>query len=271
LISRARFSPFYHVIQATLGTLVVKLSDQDVMEYVSGENVLTVPLAQQGSEKPMPCLEIELGEDVLRIALVYRNAECLRHLKNILHPSQMDAQGAFTDSMRTLPVAFETRLSKRGFKETDFVLVKKYVASRVDTQILSLLIEEAEAIRTGGRRTVDGRSIYEAPATPTLYLLFKQVKPSEVELQDTIAQMKQIIILALSVKTQREIIHSHISKPVDQANQYRRFVELLNKARSLDAISAEERRRIDKRWREVLEERGPLEEDLKRRIGYTKQ
>jgi len=270
LISRARFPPFYYVIQATLGTLVVKLSDQDVMEYVSGENVLTVPLAQQGSEKkPMPCLEIELGEDVLRIALVYRNAECLRHLKNILHPSQMDAQGAFTDSMRTLPVAFETRLSKRGFKETDFVLVKKYVASRVDAQMLSLLIEEAEAIRAGGRRTVDGRSIYEAPATPTLYLLFKQVKSSEVELQDAIVQMKQVITLVSGVKTQREIIHSHISKPVDQANQYHGFVELLNKARGLDVISAEERRHIDKWWRESPEEREHLSEDLKRRIGST--
>jgi hypothetical protein len=246
------------------------LDNQEVMEYVSTDGILTIPLAEQGAEKrPLPTLEVELREDDLCIALVYRNANSLRHLKNLLHPTQTASQGAFTDSMKMLPVLFETLLLKRGFKESDYSLVKKYVASRVDTPMLSLLIEEAETIRSGGRKTYDGGSVYEAPATPVLCLLYKQQKSSEADLRETLVNMNPIILLITGVKTQREIIHSRLSKPVNEAKKYREFIELINKARSIDIISAEERRSLEKRWREVPEERGPIEEDLKRRINPT--
>jgi hypothetical protein len=237
------------------------------MEYVSDDRMLTIPLAQHGAEKrPLPCLEVELLDEVLRIALAYKDADSLKHIKNLLHPSQTTAQNAFTDTMRMLPVAYETRLVKRGFKESGYSIVKKYIASRVDAPMLSLLIDEATTIREGGRRNVDGRSLYDAPATPVLYLLYKQVKPGETDFRDAITEMKNIISLVSEVKTQREIIHSRLAKPVEQASNYRAFIELVNKARSLYVISAEERRSLEKRWREVPEERAPIEEDLKRRI-----
>jgi len=257
-------------MQSKLGNLIVTLSDQGVMEYVSEGHTLTIPLAELEAEtRPLPSLEIQLDDTILHIALVYRNSESIRHLKNLLHPTQTNAQTAFTDSMRLLPVAFETRLSKRGFKETENLLVKKYVASRVDASILSLLIDETETIRTGGRRTVDGRSFYEAPATPLFYLLHRELKLDYAEFSQALADIKPIISLVSGVKTQREIIHSRLSKPVDQAKNYRTFIELINKARSLYVISAEERRSLEKKWREVPEERGPIEEDLRRRVEPT--
>jgi hypothetical protein len=44
---------------------------------------------------------------------------------------------------------------------------------------------------------------------------------------------------------------------------------LLNKARGEYVISPEERRSIDKRWRDAPDERDVLEEDLRRRLGTT--
>ncbi len=268
MITKARFLPYYRVIQSTLGKLVASLDDQAVMEYVSDDQ-MSVPIANTDAEpRPLPTIELGLGDEVIRLALVYGDAASLRHLKNLFHPTQSEAQRAFADSMRMLPVAFETRLSRRGFREEGFSVIKKYVASRVDASVLRLLVEEAEVIRAGGRRAVDGRSVYEAPATTMLSLLFVQVKVGD-ECREALTQMRRVIEVASTIKTQREMIHSRISKPVATSSRYRDFIELLNKARSNYVISADERRSLDKRWRDAPDERDVIEEDLRRRIGAT--
>jgi hypothetical protein len=248
---------------------VEALDERSVLEYVSSDGVLTIPLDCGDVERPLPIIEVKPTNEILRIGLVYGGADEIKHLRNLLHPSQVEAQRAFNDTMKLLPVAFETRLYKRAFKEANYTFVRKYVASRVDSQMLGMLIDEAEAIRSGGRRSVDGRSVYEAPATPLLYLVYAEMKKGGVEFQVALSQMKALVALIVGIKTQREMIHSRISKPVEQANQYRVVSQLLNKARSQDLISAAERRDLEKKWREVPEERGTIEEDLKCRLGET--
>lgn len=270
LESRACFLPWYRLVKGTLNGLVEELNETDVMEYVS-EGVLTVPVVGVGKErKPTPVVEVALPGDEATLAIVYRDAESLRHLKNLFHASQTAELEGFSAAMRLLPAAFETRLLKKGFRgEGGFSLSKKYVACRVDGDVLKRLVEEAEVIRSGGRRNVDGRSVYEAPATPVLQLVSFSVKQKEDDFKSALEAVKPILGLLAAVKTQREIIHSRVSKPVDKENTYRGFVDLLNKARSGDFISSEERRAMEKRWRESPDERKYLEEELKRKIGET--
>jgi hypothetical protein len=267
--SRPDFLSIYASIRGVFGSLVETLDERSVLEYVSSEGLLTVPLDCGDVEKPLPIIEVKPMNGLIRVGMVYDGADEIRHLKNLLHSSQVDGQKAFNDTMKLLPVAVETRLYKRAFKEGSYVFVRKYVASRVDSQLLGLLIDEAEAIRSGGRRSVDGRSVYEAPATPLLYLVYVEVKKGDIELRATLSQMKALVALVVDIKTQKEMIHSRISKPVVQANQYRAISQLLNKARGQDLISAVERRDLEKKWREVPEERNAIEEDLKRRLGET--
>jgi hypothetical protein len=99
--------------------------------------------------------------------------------------------------------------------------------------------------------------------------MYARIKADEGELMRVLLEMKPVIILLSAVKTQREIIHSRIEKPVDEAAKYRGLIDLLNKARYLGMLSAEERRGLDKKWRETPEERAPIEEDLKRRLGES--
>lgn len=268
MASRSRFLPWYRVAKAILGDLLRDLSDVEVMEFVSDDRLLTIPLSEgDGEKRPLPLVEVEEIGEGLNVSVVYRDAESLRHLRNLLHPSQVEAQGAFNSVMRFLPLSFETHLSKKSFKETSFVVQKKYIASRVDAAMLQLLIEEAEVIRSGGRHSVSGRSLYEAPSTPLLQIVYAQTKVDEGELGKALSDMREVITLLSTVRTQREIIHSRIAKPLDVATKYHGFIELLNKARYLGMVSAEERRGLDKRWRETPDERGPMEEDLKRRLG----
>jgi hypothetical protein len=95
------------------------------------------------------------------------------------------------------------------------------------------------------------------------------VKQEEDYFRAALEAVKPILGLLAAVKTQREMIHSRVSGPVDKANPYRGFVDLLNRARSGGFISPEERRAMEKRWRESLDERKYLEEELKRKIGES--
>ena len=145
--------------------------------------------------------------------------------------------------------------------------MKKYVSSKVDDVVLLFLLDEAELIRSGGRRNIDGRSIYEAPASPMLQLVFFRSTHSTNELTMVLESLKPLLKILAGVKTQREIIHSKIGKHVDSKNTYHAFVEVLNRARGLDVISADERRALEKKWRENPDDRAFLEDDLKKRIG----
>jgi hypothetical protein len=270
LESRARFLPWYRLVKGILNGLVEELNEIDVMEYVS-EGVLTVPVVGVGEERrPTPVVEVALPGDEATLAIVYRDAESLRHLKNLLHASQTVELEGFSAAMRLLPAAFETRLLKKEFRgEGGFVMSRKYIACRVDGDVLQRLVEETGAMRSGGRRNIDGRSVYEAPATPVLQLVSVSVKQKEDDFKAALEAVKPILGLLAAVKTQREMIHSRVPKPVDKENTYRGFVDLLNRARSGDFISSEERRAMEKRWRESLDERKYLEEELRRKMGET--
>jgi len=246
------------------------LSDVEVMEYVSGD-VLMVPVICAGEEsRPMPFIEVTLDSDWITISLIYRDAEALKHLENILHKSQLSDLEKLETFLRRLPASFETSLMKREFKEDGgFNFTRKYIASRVDGSLLRLLINESKVIRSGGRRNVDGQSVYSAPATPVLKLVHIRCRLDEGEFKALLAWLKPVVEVVSSIKTRREMIHSRISKPLEQANDYRGFVTLLNKARGQNHVSAEERRSLEKRWREVVEERDAIEEELKRRLGET--
>ena len=244
------------------------LSDVEVMEYIS-DGVLTVPVLGVGDEKrPTPVLEVAPSGEWLTLTMVYRYAEGVKHLRNILHFSQSADLGRFEAAMRVLPTSFETRLLKRSFRDdAGFILSRKYIASRVDSNVLQLLIGETETIRSGGRRNIDGGSVYEAPATPVLQLAYIKVKANDSEFKSALEALRPTISILSAIKTQREMIHSQLAKPVDQAMMYRSFVELLNRARGADFISSQERRAAEKRWRENPDEREEVEEELKRKIG----
>jgi hypothetical protein len=268
---KRQFIPWYRLGTEVLGDLVESLTDIEVMEYVSTEGVLTIPVVGVvGDLKPMPVIEVSPRGEEVSLAISYRDAACLRHLKNLLHPSQTSELENFVAVMRLLPASFETLLMKGGLHDgLEFNVFRKYVSCRVDSTVLQLLIGEAELLRSGGRRIVEGRSVYEAPTTPNLLLISVKVKVEGNEFKSTLQTLRPVIEHLTAIKTQREIIHSRLAKPGNQAKQYRIFIDLLNKARSENFILSEERRTLEKRWRDDPDSRIELEEELKRKIGAT--
>jgi len=266
---KSNYLPWYHILSNILGDLIEKLSETEVMEYLSEDIGLTVPVVGVGEEhKPMPTLEVTLQEEEVNLSITYRTSMSMKHLKNIFHESQKSELERLTLVMKQLPVAYETRLLKKGFREEgSFTLSRKYLACRVDGTVLQHILGEAEAMRTGGRRTIDGRSVYDAPATPLIQLVLLKVTRNEEEVKTALDTIKPLLEIITAVKTQREVIHARLTKPVDQTKQYREFIDLLNKARSAGHISSEERRTLEKKGRDNPEDRQQIREGLKKKLG----
>jgi hypothetical protein len=121
----------------------------------------------------------------------------------------------------------------------------------------------------GGRRTIDGRSVYYAPATPLLQLVLLKVTRNEEEVKSALITIRPLLEIITAVKTQREVIHARLTKPIDQTKQYREFVELLNRARNAGHISSEERRMLEKKGRDNPEDRQQINEELKKKLGIV--
>ena len=266
---KSNYLPWYRLLSDIMGDSVEKLSDIEVMEYLSEDNGLTVPIVGVGEEeKPMPILEVSLQGEEITLSITYRTSKSMKHLKNIFHESQRTELEHLTQIMKQLPVTYETRLSRKGFREEGgFTLSRKYLACRVDGAVLQHILGEAEATRMGGRRTIDGRSVYDAPATPLIQLVLVKVTRNEEEVKTALNAIKPLLEIITAVKTQKEIIHARVTRPVDQTKQYREFVDLLNKARNAGHISSEERRMLEKKGRGNLEDRQQINEELRKKLG----
>jgi hypothetical protein len=266
---KSNYLQWYHLLSDMMGALVEKLSDIEVMEYLSEDIGLTVPIVGVGDEqKPMPILEVSLQGEEVTLSITYRTSKSMEHLKNIFHESQRTELERLIQMMKQLPVTYETRLSKKGFRgEGSFTLSRKYLSCRVDDIVLQHILGEAEALRMGGRRTIDGRSVYDAPATPLIQLVLGKVTRNEEEVKTTLNLIKPLIEIITAVKTQREIIHTRLTRPVDQTKQYREFVDLLNRARNAGHISSVERRMLEKKGRDNLEDRQQINEELRKKLG----
>lgn len=267
--SKSNYLPWYRLLSSILGEIVEKLSDIEVMEYVSDDTGLTVPIVGVGEEqKPMPIIEVNLQREEITLSITYRTSESMKHLKNIFHESQKTELENLTQAMKLIPMTYETRLIRRSNREErSFTISRKYLTCRVDSTMLQHILGEAEAIRRGGRRTIDGSSVYDAPTTPLLQLVIIKVKKNEDEVKTSIKTIQPIIETLTAIKTQREIIRARLTKPFDQTKKYREFVDLLNMARNAGQISSEERRILEKKGRDNPEERQLINEELKRKLG----
>jgi cytochrome c-type biogenesis protein CcmH/NrfG len=83
------------------------------------------------------------------------------------------------------------------------------------------------------------------------------------EYAEAASKLKPVLGVLLDIKTQRELIRERVEEPSRQVNQYRDYVEALNRTRGQGLISAERRRELDRLWRENPDERDSLIEGLR--------
>jgi hypothetical protein len=271
---RGKYIGWYRIIEKTLDNLVPNLTDREVMENVTPDDLLITPTGQESlprnKKKPIPKIMLGVYDNNIELGIIYNTQESLELFSNIFkNVHKQDIEKIFT-LLQSLDSNYETLLY---FKEQNKKpeLLRKYITARLDLQLLERIIDDTLKLRKGGIHVQNNQSVYITPKTPQLYLTWVRVPLSETTLIKALREIKPIYETLKGIKTQREIISERIRKTKIKRNIYREFIESLNEARKLDLISAEKRRDLNKKWREEQDKRESLMEQLMELINHKKE
>lgn len=251
---------------AKFDKLLPELTDLDIMESVTPDDVLVVPTVEdnkpRNQRKRVPNMSLILKDESIETRVIYRDRESLELLRNLFREAHRAQREALFNYLKSLDPSYETLLYSTARDESKPRLVRKYVTARLDQQLIERLIDESEGLLRGGRRA-QNNSAYTHPEKPELVLARKVTPLDQGEYLTTLDALQPIYRTLTRVMTNREIISSRLSTPRRRKNQYREFIELLNEARGGDYISAEKRRALNDRWRNDEESRDELIEELR--------
>lgn len=262
---RGKYVGWYKLVMEELGRLVPSLGERETMENVSTEDVLIVPLGEPGAAdgKPLPSLHLRIRDQGLELAIVYEYKKSVDHLENVFRETHREEHERLFTLLGGLHAGYETKLYSRSGKSPEPELLRRYLSSRLDGDLLRRLLDEADELRKGGRRVVNNQSVYVKPQTPEVHLVTVGNPLNQEAFRETLREMRPLIELLSGIKTQHEIIRERLGRPIKERNVYREFVDALNEARAQGMISAERRRELDKRWRQHEEERDELLRDVR--------
>jgi len=262
---KGKYVGWYGLFEEELGELVPSLSEREVVENVSAEDVLTVPLRGTGKENdvPLPSLQLRLRDQRLSLAIVYGSKKSVEHLENIFRETHRDEHERLFNLLGRLPTVYETKLYSGSSDGSEMELRRRYLSSRLDSGLLRRILDEADELRKGGRRIVNNQSVYVKPRSPEIYLASINTPLSQESFRQALREMRPLIESMSSIKTRREVIRERLTRPKKMRNVYSEFVEALNQAKAEGLISAERRRELDRRWRLEEEERDELLREIR--------
>ena len=265
---RSKYVDWFRVVQGELGELLPPLSDAEVIDYVTVDDEANIPLGDRS--RPLPALYLKAGDKGVTLAIRYEDKSNMDHLANVLKESHSDQRKKLLQELASLDARYLTRLYRVQRDSAKLELTRNYLSGRLDEQLLSRLLDEAEAQRRGGARVEEGRHIYHQPTHISLSFIEVSTGLDPVELREAAGRLKPVLELLLGIRTQREIIKERLEKPRKRVNLYRDYVDMINEARGMGLISAERRRELDRQWRENPGDRDSLIADVRELLGLRK-
>jgi len=264
---RGKYVGWYRLMESNFGKLLPELSEQEIMESVSPEDVFMAPTAEEdkprNQRKALPRMSLILTDDSIETRITYADRESLVLLRNLFKDTQKVPFESLLGELKALDPSYETILYSKTRDEKKPRMIRKYVSARLDKQLIERLIDESENLRKGGRQIRHNSSVYASPENPQVVIV-RQVGPlDQGEFLKVLDRLQPIYKVLTRVKTQREIISGRLSTPKRRRNQYREFIELLNEAHGGAYISGDKRRKLNDRWRKNANSRGDLIDELK--------
>ena len=250
---RGKYVGWYRLLENEFNKLVPELTDMDIMECVIPEDELIIPTIEEdkprNERKAIPNLSLKLIDDSIEVRITYRERESVELLRNLLKEPLKSQLDKLLGELSRLDPSYETVLYSKTRDDEKPRLIRKYVTSRLDQQLIERIMDESDRLRRGGRQESHSNSTYVPPETPEFIFVRQIASLTTDEYVKVLRKLQPIYKILAGVKTQRELISSKLSRPRHKRNLYREFIEALNKARSKNLITAEKRRKLNDQWR----------------------
>ncbi len=265
---RGKYIGWFRLLEKEYNKLVPNLTDLEIMQNVTPQDQLIIPtIKTRKNQKPQPNLTLQLSDETIDIRISYRTRESLQTFRNIFKEPHNHHLKKLIEELNNLDLTYETILISKKRSTPKPRIVRKYLSSRLDQQLIEKILDKIQNLRKGTRTPEQDHSIYIQPETPEFVFLRQNTPLNTKKFIQTLQRIKPIYKILLEVKTRRELISAKINKPKLKKNLYRNFVETLNTARSRKLITAEKRRELNDKWKKNTKSREDLLSQIKKLIA----
>ena len=263
---RSKYVDWYRETERSLEGLAPPLGDREIVDAVEVRDEANIRLGAE--ERPNPVLHLRVRDEGVTLAIRYDSKKAMDHLSRIMDEAHGEQRRSLFEHVRGLDARYQTRLYVAA-ADDKLELIRGYLTGRLDEQLLSRLLEEADSMRRGRTAVEQGRTVYRQPRSPLLHFSEVSTPLDPAAYRDAASRLGPVLGVLLGIRTQREIIRERLERPRVKANLYRDYVEALNRARLEGLVSAERRRELDRMWRDNPQDRDRLMAELNTLLGRS--
>ncbi len=214
----------------------------------------------EGRESPSVIMRAE--PEWLTVAVALETPEGLARLRNVMNMRGSPVARKLIELMGFLDPRFKTKLQRRVDTPTgpSYTDVRSYVSQKVNAALMGQLLVESEALKQEGLKARRAGSSF----TPSLNLAHLQVEIGNPLTEHLLAQVRPLYELISNLRGAAAAPLQRVDTARQAIDGYRVFVGMLNEARRRGTVSSEERRRMEKSWRDEPGTRQALTEELTR-------
>lgn len=253
---KSKYLRWYRLLESVLEEDVPHLTDEDIMEYVSNEDWIIIPIAgeedkEKAKQAQRPNLYFDLSEEKkIHIGITYDKLDSVKRLRNILSPFNEKERNQIIEELIALEDSFLTKVYRK-IKERYWAESPTYKeafiehSNKMDYHRFIDLFDVVDKIMNE-RSLLDERKKYQL--APTINIVCAEVRRDEDNFREVLSKIKSIYEITTKVRTKEEI-EEEISvqrevKTKKNQRAFAKYVEELTEKRRKNAISAEEYRRL---------------------------
>jgi hypothetical protein len=209
---KSKYIKWYRVIEKVLGTYVPRLSDEEILRFVSDRDWIIIPLPGETDKNKAkfarrPNLYFALPEDgTINFGIVYEKLGSVEQLRNIILPYNERERNDLIAKLATLDNSFVTTVNKKikehhpqespNYKET---LTER--TNRIDLEKFNKIFREVDKI-LDQRELLENKKKYQL--APTVGLVYGETDQDEKSLTEALLKIKPIYELTVKARTEEQ-------------------------------------------------------------------
>jgi len=253
---KSKYIAWYRLVELVFGNDVPHLTNKEIMDYVSNEDWIIVPIAGEKDKKDSrqaqrPNLFFDLSdESLINVGITYDKLDSVERLRNIMSPFNEKERNEIIERLVTLDDFFLTKVYRKTKKSywAESPTYEEVFAVHSNKMSYDQFVELFKIVD----RIMDERRLLEKgkkyKLAPVINIVNVKTNRDKNNFKEMLSKIKPVYEVALKVRTQEEfekaIIEHETIVTKEKQEAFTKYVKELQEKLRQKMISAEEYRNL---------------------------